>query len=108
MIGLLGLGSLDDSRFTVSMATDFLEHMASIVAICLENVINIERLKHLGLMDMLTGVSNRRYVEQRLTEEIVRTRRRAGDCLACISTSTFSSRSTTVSATSAATRCCAK
>jgi hypothetical protein len=37
------------------MATDFLEHMASIVAICLENVINIERLKHLGLMDPLTG-----------------------------------------------------
>jgi diguanylate cyclase (GGDEF)-like protein len=83
LIGLLGLGSLDNSRFTVSMATDFLEHMASIVAICLENVINIERLKHLGLMDMLTGVSNRRYVEQRLTEEIVRTRRRAGD-LSCL------------------------
>ncbi|MDR3482787.1 MAG: sensor domain-containing diguanylate cyclase [Burkholderiaceae bacterium] len=83
LIGLLGLGSLDDSRFTVSMGTDFLEHMASIVAICLENVINIERLKHLGLMDMLTGVSNRRYVEQRLTEEIVRTRRRAGD-LSCL------------------------
>jgi len=83
LIGLLGLGSLDDGRFTVSMATDFLEHMASIVAICLENVINIERLKHLGLTDPLTGVSNRRYVEQRLTEEIVRTRRRAGD-LSCL------------------------
>ena len=79
LIGLLGLGSLDQNRFTVSMATDFLEHMASIVAICLENVINIERLKHLGLMDPLTGVNNRRYVEQRLMEEIVRTRRRAGD-----------------------------
>ena len=79
LIGLLGLGSLDENRFSASMATDFLEHMASIVAICLENVINIERLKHLGLMDPLTGVNNRRYVEQRLTEEIVRTRRRAGD-----------------------------
>ena len=79
LIGLLGLGSLDGARFTSGMATDFLEHMSSIVAICLENVINIERLKHLGLMDPLTGVNNRRYVEQRLAEEIGRTRRRAGD-----------------------------
>jgi len=78
-IGMLALGSLDAQRFTSNMATDFLEHMASIVAICMENVINIERLKHLGLMDPLTGVSNRRYVEQRLAEEIGRTRRRAGD-----------------------------
>lgn len=79
LIGLLGLGSLDDARFTSDMATDFLQHMSSIVAICLENVINIERLKHLGFMDPLTGVNNRRYVEQRLAEEIGRTRRRAGD-----------------------------
>lgn len=79
MIGMLALGSLDANRFTSSMATDFLEHMASIVAICMENVINIERLKHLGLMDPLTGVNNRRYVEQRLAEEIGRTRRRVGD-----------------------------
>lgn len=79
LIGLLGLGSRDQHRFTNGMATDFLEHMASIVAICLENVINIERLKRLGLMDPLTGVNNRRYVEQRLTEEIVRARRRASD-----------------------------
>jgi two-component system cell cycle response regulator len=83
MIGMLALGSLDAQRFTSSMATDFLEHMSSIVAICMENVINIERLKHLGLMDPLTGVSNRRYVEQRLMEEIGRTRRRAGD-LCCL------------------------
>lgn len=79
LIGLLGLGSLDPGRFTSNMATDFLEQMASIVAICLENVINIERLKHLGLMDPLTGVNNRRYVEQRLVEEIGRARRHAGD-----------------------------
>jgi diguanylate cyclase (GGDEF)-like protein len=79
MIGTLALGSLDVNRFTSNMATDFLEHMSSIVAICIENVINIERLKHLGLMDPLTGVCNRRYVEQRLAEEIGRTRRRAGD-----------------------------
>jgi len=83
LIGLLGLGSLQESRFTTSMATDFLEHMASIVAICLENVINVERLKHLGLVDPLTGVNNRRYVEMRLVEEVGRTRRRGG-ALSCL------------------------
>lgn len=83
LIGLLGLGSRDAARFAPGMATDFLEHMASIVAICLENVINVERLKHLGLMDPLTGVNNRRYVELRLAEEIGRTRRHAA-ALSCL------------------------
>jgi two-component system cell cycle response regulator len=83
LIGLLGLGSLDRSRFMPGMATDFLEHKGSIVAICLENVINVERLKHLGLTDPLTGVNNRRYVTTRLVEEVVRTRRHAG-VLSCI------------------------
>ncbi|MBV8667488.1 MAG: sensor domain-containing diguanylate cyclase [Burkholderiaceae bacterium] len=83
MIGLLGLGSLDRARFQSGMATDFLEHKGSIVAICLENVINIERLKHLGLTDPLTGVNNRRYVTTRLAEEVVRTRRHAG-VMSCI------------------------
>jgi two-component system cell cycle response regulator len=79
LMGVLSLGSLDDKRFTTDMATDFLEHMSLIIAICVENVINIERLKHLGLMDPLTGVNNRRYIDQRMIEEVVRTRRRSGD-----------------------------
>ncbi|MFI4939976.1 MAG: DUF484 family protein [Burkholderiales bacterium] len=83
LIGLLGLGSQDATRFTRVMATDFLAHRASIVAICLENVINVERLKRLGLMDSLTGVNNRRYVELRLAEEVGLTRRRAGT-LSCL------------------------
>jgi diguanylate cyclase (GGDEF)-like protein len=57
------------------VATDFIEEQAAIIAICLENVINNERLKHLGLTDPLTGVHNRRYIESRLTEEIRRTQR---------------------------------
>ncbi len=82
-LGLLGLGSCEAGRFVPGMATDFLEHMAAIVAVCLENVLNIERLKHLGLMDPLTGVNNRRYVETRLTEEVGRSRRHAGS-LSCL------------------------
>ena len=75
LIGTLNLGSKDPARFTPSMSTDFIEHMACIVAICVENVINNERLKHIGLTDPLTGVNNRRYIERRLLEEIGRSRR---------------------------------
>jgi two-component system cell cycle response regulator len=83
LIGVLCMGSCDERRFAADMATDFIEHMASIVAICLENVINTERLKHIGLTDRLTGVNNRRYVEQRLLEEVGRTRRQ-GYALTCL------------------------
>ncbi len=77
LIGSLNLGSLDASRFTPAMGTDFVEHMASIIAICLENVISNEMLKYLGLTDSLTGVYNRRYIDRRLLEEIGRARRQA-------------------------------
>jgi len=77
LIGWLSLGSLDPQRFTTNMASDFLQHRASIVAICVENVINNERLQHIGLTDPLTGVNNRRYVEKRLLEEVGRTQRHA-------------------------------
>ncbi len=83
LIGCLSLGSNDMARFTQHMGTDFLEHLASILAICLENVINTERLKHMGLTDPLTGVNNRRYVERRLLEEIGRSRRH-GYALSCM------------------------
>ena len=83
LIGLLGLGSCEEQRFHEGMATDFLEHMAAIVAVCLENVINVERLKHMGLMDPLTGVNNRRYAEMRLNEEVGRSRRHEGP-LSCL------------------------
>ncbi len=82
-IGSLNLGSNDPGRFVPGMATDFLAHMASIIAICLENVINNERLKHIGLTDPLTGVNNRRYVECRLLEEIGRSQRQ-GNALSCM------------------------
>lgn len=83
LIGALGLGSLDRTRFAASMASDFIAHLASIVAICIENVLNSERLKHIGLTDPLTGVNNRRYVERRLQEEIGRSCRH-GHPLSCL------------------------
>jgi diguanylate cyclase (GGDEF)-like protein len=75
IIGSLNLGSCDPTRFTPSLGTDFIEHMASIIAICLENVISNEMLKYIGLTDSLTGVYNRRYIDRRLLEEIARARR---------------------------------
>src|SRR5471032_1679413 len=75
IIGSLNLGSIDPTRFTPSLGTDFIEHMASIIAICLENVISNEMLKYIGLTDSLTGVYNRRYIDRRLLEEIARARR---------------------------------
>ncbi|NHZ40330.1 GGDEF domain-containing protein [Massilia aquatica] len=77
LIGSLNLGSFDATRFTPAMATDFIEHMASIISICLENVISNEMLKYIGLTDSLTGVYNRRYIDRRLLEEIGRARRQA-------------------------------
>ncbi|MGW8390184.1 DUF484 family protein [Pseudoduganella sp. HUAS MS19] len=77
LIGSLNLGSADPTRFSPSLGTDFVEHMASIIAICLENVISNEMLKYMGLTDALTGVFNRRYVDRRLLEEIARARRQA-------------------------------
>jgi len=75
LIGSLNLGSADPHRFTPQLGTEFVEHMASIIAICLENVISNEMLKYIGLTDSLTGVYNRRYMDRRLLEEIARARR---------------------------------
>lgn len=83
LIGTLNFGSFHETRFAPNMATDFIEHQSSIIAICIENVINNERLKHIGLTDPLTGINNRRYLEQRLLEEIGRTRRQ-GYALSCL------------------------
>ncbi|KAB8041999.1 GGDEF domain-containing protein [Janthinobacterium aquaticum] len=83
LIGSLNLASSDAARFTPVLGTDFIKHMASIIAICLENVISNEMLKYIGLTDALTGVYNRRYIDRRLLEEIGRARRQSY-CIACM------------------------
>jgi len=45
------------------------------VAICIENAINLGRLKRQGLTDTLTAVNNRRFFDQRLKEELERAAR---------------------------------
>jgi two-component system cell cycle response regulator len=75
LVGILNLGSHDSLRFTPGSGTDFLERLASIVAICLDNCANHQRVKQLGLTDPLTRVNNRRYFDQRLGEEAARVQR---------------------------------
>lgn len=75
LTGCLALGSNDAKRFTRNHATDFLQRLAAISSICLENAINRERIILSGLTDALTGFYNRAYLERRLNEEISRAAR---------------------------------
>ena len=73
--GLIGLGSMDPNRFLPDMATDFLELQGSIMTICLENVITQEKLKQISLTDPLTGLGNRRHLEEQLLKALSMARR---------------------------------
>jgi diguanylate cyclase (GGDEF)-like protein len=83
LIGCLNFGSNDEFRFQEGLGTVFLEHLSAIVAACLKNSVNQERLKLTGLIDGLTGVNNRRFFDQRLTEMVSNASRR-GDSLTCL------------------------
>ncbi len=71
-LGCLNLGCTDPERFTHLHASDYLCHLATIAAVCLENVANREHLLISGLTDALTGLHNRRYLEERLEQEVAR------------------------------------
>lgn len=82
-VGCLNQGSADPLHFTPDTATDFLEHLAAVTAICIDNAVNRARLQRDGLTDMLTQVANRRFFERRLREEISQWQRR-GEDLSCL------------------------
>ncbi len=73
--GVLALGSRDPLRYQPHLGTDFLDHLAMVATVCLENALNQERLRLHGRTDPLTGLYNRRYLEARLAEEVARARR---------------------------------
>lgn len=75
LIGSLNLASLEADRYGADSGTDFLERLSSVFPICLENALNLERLKRTGLTDHLTGIHNRRYFEARCREEVAHARR---------------------------------
>ena len=75
IFGSLNLGSYRGDRFVSDMATDFVDHMVSVVSVCLENNLNYEVMRRTSHFDTLTGVNNRRFLEQRISEEIDRSQR---------------------------------
>ncbi|WP_207063100.1 sensor domain-containing diguanylate cyclase [Motiliproteus sp. SC1-56] len=75
IIGSLHLGSNDASRYNKHVATDYINHLSSIVSVCIENCINQETLRRLSIVDMLTKVNNRRAFDQELVREISRSGR---------------------------------
>jgi diguanylate cyclase (GGDEF)-like protein len=81
--GALCFGSRDPSRFTRHHGTEFLAHLGAVAAVCLENAVNRARLLRAGITDFLTGWHNRRYLQQRLKEELARAQRRGGT-IACL------------------------
>jgi diguanylate cyclase (GGDEF)-like protein len=81
--GALCFGSRDPARFTRHHATDFLGHLGAVAAVCIENAVNRARLLRAGITDFLTGWHNRRYLQQRLKEELARAQRRAAS-IACL------------------------
>lgn len=83
IFGSLNLGSYIPKRFDNDMATDFVDHMVSVVSICLENNLNYEMMRRTSHIDTLTGVNNRRFLEQRIGEEIDRSQR-YDESLSCL------------------------
>lgn len=82
-LGSFNLASVEAGRYIDGSGTDLLERLAAIVAVCLENTLNYERLKRTGLTDALTGINNRRFFDQRIHEEIERAGRH-DEPIACL------------------------
>src|SRR5580693_121560 len=81
--GALCFGSRDPGRFTRHHGTDFLAHLGAVAAVCIENAVNRARLLRAGITDFLTGWHNRRYLQQRMKEELARAQRR-GATISCL------------------------
>lgn len=73
--GYLCLGSYQKDFFDLRHNHDFIDGLTLLVATCLENVLHNAQLQHIGFTDTLTNLYNRRYVNQRLEEEVSRAQR---------------------------------
>lgn len=72
LIGSVHIGSRNPTRFTADMATDYVERLAAIIALCLDNACQQEQLRKLSLIDVLTKANNRRSFDQELERELNR------------------------------------
>lgn len=83
IIGIQLLLSKDATRYNKNDGTAFLQKLAAMIAISIENCINRQRTLELGYQDGLTGAYNRRYFDERLRHEIDRCTRKKTD-LVCL------------------------
>jgi diguanylate cyclase (GGDEF)-like protein len=72
LVGTLNQASDDDQRFSPSLNPVLLQRLALIISICLSNVTAHEKLSGLASLDPLTGLFNRRVLEQVLQREYAR------------------------------------
>ena len=68
-LGQLRLYSMNPTRFQGGMATDFMQHLAAVIAACLMMVKQSEEQARLALTDPLTGAENRRGFERAYQRE---------------------------------------
>jgi len=61
--GVLGIGSVDGDRFSPDQSVDFLQHLAQVIGLSLENAVARDRLARLSITDSLTGTHNRRFLQ---------------------------------------------
>jgi len=81
--GAIVLGSARPFHFHEGLRTDFLQRMADKMAIALDNIFLIDRLRRQSVVDKQTGVYNRAYLEPALHREFDLARRRKKK-LSCI------------------------
>ncbi len=65
----------DKERFTPQLGTFHLEQLSVKISLCLSNALIREQLEHMANYDRLTGVANRRLMENSINEELTRQRR---------------------------------
>ena len=61
--GVLGMGSVEGDRFSPDQSVDFLQHLAQVIGLSLENAVARERLARHAITDSLTGTHNRRFLQ---------------------------------------------
>jgi len=83
IIGIQLLLSKNPERYSTHDDTMFLQKLAAMIAISIENCINRQRTLELGYQDGLTNAYNRRYFDERLKNEIDRCSRNKTD-LVCL------------------------
>lgn len=72
VVGSLNQADTSKLRFQPGLDTDFLEQISVKVSLCLSNVVAHEKLKFLAFHDPLTGLLNRRVMEDVLQREFRR------------------------------------